>query len=200
MQGIGVVFISLLILAKNVRLPPELRGFIFYAQVRDLDDCIIIYSHSRNTIEFEKQVYKSNNYSIHYMLCFLLQVIGLVFGPFSNVINTELKVSLFLYMNILTSWWHQSDHFGRPFLDPFPLLPLPMGTHTMYTPAEFASLPQLAHLLCATSLVCLHQLAYPRRGTPGLRLSSASTSHSHCVQHNVSPMFSTCHFVMLIIY
>ena len=41
MQGIGVVVISLLILAKNVRLPPELRGFIFYAQVRDLDYCII---------------------------------------------------------------------------------------------------------------------------------------------------------------
>ena len=29
------------------------------------------------------------------MLWFLLQVIGLVFGPFSNVINTELKVGLF---------------------------------------------------------------------------------------------------------
>ena len=54
---------------------------------------------------------------------------------------------------------------------------------------EFASLPQLAHFLCATSLVCLHHLAYPRRGTPGLHLSSTSTSHSHCVQHYVSPIF-----------
>ena len=54
---------------------------------------------------------------------------------------------------------------------------------------EFASLPQLAHFLCATSLVRLYHLAYPRRGTPGLHLSSASTSHSHCVQHYVSPKF-----------
>ena len=34
-QGIGVVAIFLLILAKDVQLPPELRGFIFYAQVRE---------------------------------------------------------------------------------------------------------------------------------------------------------------------
>ena len=61
--------------------------------------------------------------------------------------------------------------------------------HTL--PAEFAPLPELAHLLCATSLVCLHHLAYPRRGTLGLHLSSASTSHSHCVQHNVSVIVYT---------
>ena len=54
MQGVGVVVISVLILAKNVHLPPELRGFIFYAQVRDLDDCIIIF---HNAIELETQVY-----------------------------------------------------------------------------------------------------------------------------------------------
>ena len=35
LQGVGAVAISLLILAKDVQLPPELRGFIFYAQVRE---------------------------------------------------------------------------------------------------------------------------------------------------------------------
>ena len=35
MPGVGVVVISLFILAKDVQLPPELRGFIFYAQVRE---------------------------------------------------------------------------------------------------------------------------------------------------------------------
>ena len=50
MQGVGVVVISVLILAKNVHLPPELRGFIFYAQVRALDDCIIIYNYFHNAI------------------------------------------------------------------------------------------------------------------------------------------------------
>ena len=57
MQGVGVVVISLLILAKNVHLPPELRGFIFYAQVRDLDNCIIIYNYFHNAMELETQVY-----------------------------------------------------------------------------------------------------------------------------------------------
>ena len=39
MQGVAVVVISLLILVKNVQLPPELRGFIFYAQVREYNYC-----------------------------------------------------------------------------------------------------------------------------------------------------------------
>ena len=38
-QGVGVVLISMLILVKNVQLPPELRGFIFYAQVREYNYC-----------------------------------------------------------------------------------------------------------------------------------------------------------------
>ena len=103
LQGFGVVLISLFILAKDLQLPPELRGFIFYAQVRK--EYIIhgnifykiydVWNVARKTAVTKCIIYKYYIFSHATFLC-LLQVIGLVFGPFSNVINTRLKVSLSL--------------------------------------------------------------------------------------------------------
>ena len=73
---------------------------------------------------------------------------------------------------------------GSPFFYPTMhaciLSRLPSHTH-----AGFAAFAQLAHLLCSTSLVCVHHLAYPRSGSLGISLSSTGTNHSHRVQHYV---------------
>ena len=65
-----------------------------------------------------------------------------------------------------------------------PFIP-PVSLHT-HTHVGFASLAQLAHFLCSTSLVCVHHLAYTRSSTLGIYLSYTGTHYTHCVQHNVS--------------
>ena len=56
--------------------------------------------------------------------------------------------------------------------------------------AGVASLPQLAHLLCSTSLVCINNLAYSWSGTLGLHFSRAGTNYSYCVHLYVSVTLS----------
>ena len=60
----------------------------------------------------------------------------------------------------------------------------------MHMYAGVASLPQLAHLFCSTSLVCINGLAYSWSGTLGLHFSRTGTIYSCCVHLYVSVTLS----------
>ena len=98
----------------------------------------------------------------------------------------------YLFLTTLLTPLHSDSPAVLHFIsshDPSPYLhSVPICAHAC-THAGFATLAQLAHLLCSNSLVCVHHLAHPRSGTLGISLSSTGTNHSHCIQHNVSSIY-----------